>query len=87
MAMNTGLIDYQTWWYFTDMVQAVGLDEGMERTQGHLETLAVARLRRQALSLRWMLLIGSMLAVMAIGLFHYRVIDELRQSLSLQFAI
>ncbi len=86
MAMNTGLIDRQTWWYFTDMVQAVGLDEGMERTQGHLETLAVARLRRQALVLRWLLLIGSMLAVMAIGWLHYRVIDELRLSLNLQFA-
>lgn len=87
MAMNTGLIDRQTWWYFTDMVQAVGLDEGMERTQGHLETLAVARLRRQALALRWLLLIGSMLAVLAIGWLHYRVMDELRLSLSLQFAI
>lgn len=87
IAMNTGLIDRQTWWYFTDMIQAVGLDEGMERTCVHLETLAVARLRRQALTLRWLLLIGSMLTVMAIGLLHYRVIDELRQSLSLQFAI
>ncbi len=86
-AMNTGLIDRQTWWYFTDMVQAVGLDEGMERTRTQLETLAVARLRRQALVLRWLLLIGSMLAVMVIGLFHYRVIDELRQSLSMQFAM
>jgi len=86
-SMNTGLIDRQTWWYFTDMVQAVGLDEGMERTQGHLETLAVARLRRQALALRWLLLIGSMLAVLAIGWLHYRVMDELRLSLSLQFAI
>lgn len=87
VAMNTGLIDRETWWYFTDMVQAVGLDEGMERTRLHLETLAVARLRRQALTLRWLLLIGSMMTVMAIGLFHYQVIDELRQSLSLQFAI
>jgi hypothetical protein len=69
------------------MVQAVGLDEGMERTRLHLETLAVARLRRQALTLRWLLLIVSMLTVMAIGLLHYQVIDELRQSLSLQFAI
>lgn len=87
LAMNTGLIDRQTWWYFTDMVQAAGLDEGMERTRLHLETQAVGRLRRQALTLRWLLLIGSMLIVMAVGLLHYRVIDELRQSLSLQFAI
>ena len=86
-AMNTGLIDRQTWWYFTDMVQAVGLDEGMERTRTHLETMAVARLRRQALTLRWLLLIGSMMVVMAIGLLHYRVMDELRQSLSMQFAV
>ena len=87
IAMDTGLIDRQTWWYFTDMVQAVGLDEGMERTRTHLETLAVERLRRQALTLRWLLLIGSMLAVMGIGLLHYKVINELRQSLSMQFAI
>lgn len=86
-AMNTGLIDRQTWWYFADMVQAVGLDLAMDRTCRHIESQAVARMRRQAVWLRWTLLIGSMLVVMTIGLLHYRVIDELRQSLSLQLAI
>lgn len=86
-AMNTGLIDRQTWWYFADMVQAVGLDLAMDRTGRHIESQAVARMRRQAVWLRWTLLIGSMLVVMTIGLLHYRVIDELRQSLSLQLAI
>lgn len=86
-SMNTGLIDRQTWWYFTDMVQSVGLDLAMDRTCKHIESQAVARMRRHAAWLRWALLIGSMLVVLSMGLLHYRVIDELRQSLSLQLAI
>jgi len=38
--------------------------------------------RRQAAVLRWSLLISSVSAVLGITLWHYGVIDELRQGLA-----
>ncbi len=85
-ALNTGLIDHETWWYFTDMVQTMGLDEGLQRTKTRLAAFTVQRLQRQAMVLRWSLLLVSVAVVFAVAFWHFRVFDELRQSLSLFYA-
>ena len=85
-ALNTGLIDRETWWYFTDMVHTLGLDEGLQRTKNRLAVHTVRRLQRQALTLRWLLLLAAVAVVFAIAFWHFRVFDELRQSLSLYYA-
>jgi hypothetical protein len=85
-ALNTGLIDRETWWYFTDMVHTLGLDEGLQRTKHRLAVHTVQRLQRQAMTLRWLLLLTAVAVVFAIAFWHFRVFDELRQSLSLYYA-
>lgn len=85
-ALNTGLIDRDTWWYFTDMVTTLGLDEGLQRTKNRLAVHTVQRLQRQALALRWLLLLAALAVVFLIAFWHFRVFDELRQALSLHYA-
>ena len=50
--------------------------------QARVEARLLARVRRQAAVLRWSLLISSVSAVLGITLWHYGVIDELRQGLA-----
>ncbi|MEI8401999.1 MAG: hypothetical protein WCG12_14460 [Alcaligenaceae bacterium] len=85
-ALNTDLIDRETWWYFTDMVHTLGLDEGLQRTKNRLAVHTIQRLQRQAMALRWLLLLGAVAVVFMIAFWHFRVFDELRQSLSLHYA-
>lgn len=85
-ALNTDLIDRETWWYFTDMVHTLGLDEGLQRTKNRLAVHTVQRLQRQAMTLRWLLLLLAVAVVFMVAFWHFRVFDELRQSLSLHYA-
>ena len=85
-ALNTGLIDRDTWWYLTDMVSTLGLDEGLQRTKNRLAVHTVQRLQRQALTLRWLLLLAALAVVFLIAFWHFCVFDELRQALSLHYA-
>lgn len=85
-ALNTGLIDRETWWYFTDMVHTLGLDEGLQRIKHRIAVHTVQRLQRQATALRWMLLLSAVAVVFFVAFWHFRVFDELRQSLSLFYA-
>lgn len=85
-ALDTGLIDEQTWWYFTDMVNTLGLDEGLQRTCQRLSQHSIQRLASQALILRWCLLFFSVAIVLGIAFWHFQVFEELRQGLSLYYA-
>lgn len=85
-ALNTGLIDRETWWYFTDMVHTLGLDEGLQRTKHRMAVHTVLRLQRQATTARWLLLISAVAVVFLVAFWHFRVFDELRQSLGLYYA-
>ncbi len=85
-ALDTGLIDADTWWYLSDMVTTVGLDEGLQRTRLRLEQHTVRKLAVQAQVLRWSLLLCSLVVVAVIAFWHYRVIEELRQGLALFYA-
>lgn len=85
-ALDTGLIDSDTWWYLSDMVSTAGLDEGLQRTRIRLEQHTVRKLAVQAQVLRWGLLLCSLAVVASIALWHYRVIEELRQGLALFYA-
>ena len=85
-ALDTGLIDADTWWYLSDMVSTAGLDEGLQRTRLRLEQHTVRKLSVQAQVLRWGLLLCSLAVVAVVALWHYRVIEELRQGLALFYA-
>ena len=79
---GTGLLDPETWWYMADMMDALGVEPGLARVRQRVESRLSARVRRQALVLRWSLLISSLATVLGITLWHYAVIDELRQALT-----
>jgi type II secretory pathway component PulF len=85
-ALDTGLVEDQTWWYFTDMVRTLGLDTGLQRTCERLAAHTVSKLSRQAMCIRWALLLCSVSIVLGIGFWHVRVFEELRQALSLYYA-
>lgn len=79
---GTGLLEADTWWYMADMMDALGMEAGLARARQRIELRLLARVRRQASVLRWSLLISSVAAVLGIALWHYGVIDELRQALT-----
>lgn len=85
-ALDTGLIDEETWWYFTDMVNTLGIDDGLQRTCQRLSLHTVKKLSTQALTIRWLLLLCSVAVVLSIAFWHFRVFEELRQGLSLYYA-
>lgn len=85
-AMDTGLIDREIWWYFTDLVQTLGLDAALCRTKKRTETNALLKIDRQALYLRWALLLFALTVVLGVALWHLRVFEELRQALNLYYS-
>ncbi len=85
-ALDSGLIDSDIWWYFVDMVCTLGLDSALERTCERLESNSLHSVRRQAIFLRWSLLLTALSVVLGVLLWHFRVFDELRHALSIHYA-
>jgi hypothetical protein len=85
-ALDSGLIDADIWWYFVDMVSTFGLDRALERTCERLGTTSLQSIRRQAIFLRWTLLMFALSVVLAVLFWHFKVFDELRHALSVHYA-
>lgn len=79
---DTGLLDGETGWFMADMIAARGVEAGVAQARARVESRTLARVRRQALALRWAMLLGAVVAVLALALWHYGVIDELRRALT-----
>lgn len=79
-------MDRELFWFFSDMAMARGLRAGLqlgaERLRGHV----VDTLARQAAVLRWCILLACLGCLLALALWHYAVIDELRRSLMIFYA-
>ncbi|ARP80993.1 general secretion pathway protein [Bordetella genomosp. 8] len=80
-SFDTGMIDRRIWWYLSDMIAAHGMARGLDRAADRVEGRALLHVARQAQLLRWALLLGAVAAVIALALWHYAVIDELRRAL------
>jgi hypothetical protein len=85
-SFDTGMIERRTWWYLSDMVAAHGMAKGLDRAASRVERRALDAVRREALVLRWMLLLGAVSAVIALALWHYAAIDELRRAMTNVYA-
>lgn len=83
---DAGLLDRTHFWFLGDMMTTRGLYTGLmlgtERLRGHV----LGATARQAAILRWCLLLGCLVGLLGLGLWHYAVIDELRRSLMLFYA-
>lgn len=80
-SFDTGLLDREHYWFFSDMVMARGLSQGLALTSERLRLQVLSVVARQAAVLRWTLLLACLALVLGLGLWHYAVIDELRRSL------
>jgi type II secretory pathway component PulF len=80
---DTGLLDQEQFWFLSDMVMARGLHAGLALAADRLRTHVLVTVARQALVLRWCLLLTSLLCLLGLSAWHYAVIDELRRSLML----
>ncbi len=85
-ALDTGLIDSEIWWYFTDLIQTLGLDEALHRARLRTERHALKRIQTQAVYLRWGALLLSLMIVLGVAVWHAQVFEELRQGLSLHYS-
>jgi hypothetical protein len=85
-ALDSGLIDSDMWWYFVDMVYTLGLDAALERTCERLGSSSLVGIQRQAAYLRWSLLLSALSVVLGVLFWHFKVFDELRHALSIQYA-
>ncbi|HEX2517968.1 MAG TPA: hypothetical protein VHK04_00285, partial [Castellaniella sp.] len=79
-AFDTGLLDPDLYWYLEDMTLACGLPEALRMTHARMARVWLSRIRLQAQTLRWLVLLGGLAVVLGIGLWHYAAIDELRRS-------
>ena len=85
-AMNTGLLGQESWWLFVDLVQARGLNQGLQITCETIRNKIVGDIESSAWRWRWLLLSISLVTVMGVGYWHVLVIEELRQALLMHYS-
>lgn len=78
---DTGLLDRETWWFMSDMIEVHGMEAGVQSTRRRIETNLLIRISRQAQTWRWGLLLGAVACVLGLALWHYGVVDEMRRAL------
>lgn len=78
-ALDSGLLDRDLYWYLLDLEAAHGLSPALQAVHVRMATVWFARVRAQAQALRWLILLVGVAAVLAMGLWHYAAIDELRR--------
>ncbi|WP_353172822.1 hypothetical protein [Paracandidimonas soli] len=83
---DTGLLDREHFWFLDDMVRARGMSTGMQLTVRRLEHCLMEAIRRQAVLLRWVLLLSCVASILGGVLWHYAVIDEFRRALMLLYS-
>ncbi|HYG44826.1 MAG TPA: hypothetical protein VEA17_18050, partial [Bordetella sp.] len=79
---DTGLFDRETAWFMADVIAARGVEAGVAQARLRVESRMLTRVRRQALMLRWAMLLAAVASVLGLALWHYGVIDELRRALT-----
>lgn len=83
---DTGLLDRDLYWFFSDMAQAHGLAQGLVLLRQRLKDRILDKVAAQAKALRWAVLLSCLTGLIAMALWHYAVIDELRRSLMFFYA-
>ncbi len=80
---DTGLLDPPQLWFLDDMIAARGLVHGLRHCSVWVERHVLGTVARQAAAMRWCLLIAAVSGVLALALWHYAAIDDLRRALAL----
>jgi len=85
--LDTGLFRPDHFWFLSDMTQARGLPIALELMAERLQHYVLETVRRRALILRWVMLLACVAYGLLLVLWHYVVIDELRQAMALVFSL
>lgn len=83
---DTGLLDPPQLWFLDDMIRARGLVRGLQYCSEWVERHVQGVVARQAAALRWSLLLTAVAGVLALALWHYAAIDDLRRALAMFYA-
>lgn len=79
---DTGIVDRNALWTLSDLMSTLGVDEGLQKTRHHIESRLIKQLSRKATIARWVMLILSVVAMLAIYLWHMAAIYEIQASFS-----
>lgn len=82
---ETGLLDPPQLWFLDDMIAATGLVAGLRQCSAWIEQQLLVKVARQAAVLRWCLLLVAVAGVLALALWHYVALDDLRRGLALYY--
>lgn len=80
---DSGLLDPPQLWFLGDMIAASGLVNGLRHCSAWVERHVLGTVARQAAVMRWCLLLGVVSGVLALVLWHYAAIDDMRRALAL----
>lgn len=83
---DTGLLTDEQFWFLSDMILARGLMTGISLARDRIQRQILVAVSRQAVVMRWILLLMCVAYVLGLVLWHYAVIDELRRALMFYFA-
>lgn len=78
-AFDTGLLDRDLYWYFEDVAQARGLQHALQAVHQRMTQVWLTRIRVQSAALRWGALLLGLSIVLALALWHYAAMDDLRR--------
>ncbi len=82
----TGLLNQSLQWFFEDVEQSQDLTRALRLTHQRLYQQFQKQLVQKAQLWRWVLLLACVGTMLAIGGWHYLVIDELRRALLMFYA-
>jgi type II secretory pathway component PulF len=83
---DTGLLDRDLYWFFSDMAAAHGLAQGLALLRQRLKDRVLDTVAARARAMRWAVLLSCLAGLIGMALWHYAVIDELRRSLMFFYA-
>lgn len=83
---DTGLFTPEQFWFLSDMILAQGLLNGLTVARDRIQRQIIVIVARQAIVMRWIVLLACVTYVLGLVLWHYAVIDELRRALTFYFS-
>lgn len=78
---QTGMLDRETSWYISDLIQARGLEDALQFVRDRLEGKVLARIRVQSVLLSWTLMMLALGGSGYLMFWHMIAIDDLRLAL------
>lgn len=78
---QTGMLDRETAWYISDLIQARGLSDALQFVRERLESKVLARIKTQSVLLSWTLMMAALAGSGYLMFWHMIAIDDLRLAL------